>query len=65
MDNHIKKSGKNIASEEHHSMSTGLRKAKTFLKDEYLMPIYITRNIWYSSESDRSRIAFGLKNQHK
>lgn len=39
MDNHIKKSGKNIANKEHHSIPTGLRKAKTFLEDEYLESI--------------------------
>ena len=31
MDNHIKKSGKNLANKEYHSMPTGLRTAKTFL----------------------------------
>ena len=39
MDNHIKKSGKNIANKEHHSIPTGLRKAKTFPEDEYLESI--------------------------
>ena len=42
MDNHIKKSGKNIANKEHHSIPTGLVKSPERLKlleDEYLESI--------------------------
>lgn len=39
MDNHIKNSGKNIANKDNHSIPMGLRKAKTFLDDEYLSEI--------------------------
>lgn len=39
MDKHVAKSGKSIGGETHHSLPTGLRKAKTFLKDEYLHDI--------------------------
>lgn len=39
MDSHIKNSGKNIANKDNHSIPTGLRKAKTFLEDEYLEEI--------------------------
>ena len=36
MNNHIAKSGKNIDSSKSHSVPTSVRKATTFLKDEYL-----------------------------
>ena len=36
MDKRIAKSGKNIENKDHHSVPTALRKAKTFLEDEYL-----------------------------
>lgn len=39
MDSHIKNSGKNITGNPNHSIPTGLRKAKTFLEDEYLESI--------------------------
>lgn len=39
VEKHVAKSGKNIGGELHHSLPTGLRKAKTFLKDEYLHKI--------------------------
>ena len=42
MDKHITKSGKNIGNKDHHSVPTTLRKAKTFLEDEYLHDIMAT-----------------------
>ena len=39
MNEHIVRSGKNISDKEHHSVPTSLRKAKTFLEDEYLREI--------------------------
>lgn len=39
MDKHIARSGKNIGNKDHHSVPTALRKAKTFLEDEYLHEI--------------------------
>ena len=39
MNSHVKKSGKTIGNTDHHSVPTGLRKAKTFLQDEYLHEI--------------------------
>ena len=42
MDKHIAKSGKNIGNKDHHSVPTALRKAKTFLEDEYLHEIMAT-----------------------
>ena len=42
MDKHIAKSGKNIGNKNHHSVPTTLRKAKTFLEDEYLRDIVAT-----------------------
>lgn len=39
MDKHVAKSRNSISGEKHHSLPTGLRKAKTFLKDEYLHEI--------------------------
>lgn len=39
MDAHIKNSGKKIGNTDNHSIPTGLRKAKTFLEDEYLEEI--------------------------
>ena len=42
MDKHIAKSGKNIGNKNHHSVPTTLRKAKTFLEDEYLCDIAAT-----------------------
>ena len=61
MNNHIKKSGKNIGNKEHHSIPTGLRKAKTFLEDEYLESIrhyhdqsyfYVKANCCYSFQKN-------------
>ena len=42
MDKHVAKSGKNIGNKNHHSVPTTLRKAKTFLEDEYLREIVAT-----------------------
>ena len=42
MDKHVAKSGKNIGNKNHHSVPTTLRKAKTFLEDEYLRDIVAT-----------------------
>ena len=42
MDKRIAKSGKNIENKDHHSVPTALRKAKTFLEDEYLHEIMAT-----------------------
>lgn len=42
MNSHVKKSGKTIGNQDHHSVPTGLRKAKTFLEDEYLHEIEAT-----------------------
>lgn len=39
MNTHIKNSGKNIADKDNHTIPTGLRKAKTFLEDQYLEEI--------------------------
>lgn len=39
MNEHITRSGKYIANKDHHSVPTSLRKAKTFLEDEYLHEI--------------------------
>ena len=39
MNEHIVRSGKNISHVEHHFVLTSLRKAKTFLEDEYLREI--------------------------
>lgn len=39
MNQHIVNSGKRVANAEHHSIPTNLRKAKTFLNDEYLKDI--------------------------
>ena len=39
MKEHITRSGKHIANKDHHSVPTSLRKAKTFLEDEYLHEI--------------------------
>ena len=39
MNEHIVRSGKNISDKEHHSVPSSLRKAKTFLEDEYLREI--------------------------
>ena len=39
MNQYIPRSGKNIANKDHHSVPTTLRKAKTFLEDEYLHDI--------------------------
>ena len=36
MNQHVANSGKRVANAEHHSIPTNLKKAKTFLKDEYL-----------------------------
>ena len=39
MNEHVASSGKRIANIDHHSVPTSLRKAKTFLEDEYLKEI--------------------------
>ena len=39
MNQHIKRSGKRVGNTDHHSIPANLRKAKTFLKDEYLEDI--------------------------
>ena len=39
MNQHVANSGKRVANTEHHSIPTNLRKAKTFLLDEYLKEI--------------------------
>lgn len=39
MNKHIARTGKNIGNKDHHSVPTTLRKAKTFLEDEYLLEI--------------------------
>ena len=39
MNDQITRSGKHIANKDHHSVPTSLRKAKTFLEDEYLYEI--------------------------
>ena len=39
MNEHIARSGKNISDIQNHSVPTSLRKAKTFLEDEYLREI--------------------------
>ena len=39
MNQHIESSGKRVGNSDHHSIPTNLRKAKTFLKDEYLKDI--------------------------
>ncbi|CAB4013576.1 Hypothetical predicted protein, partial [Paramuricea clavata] len=47
MTEHISRSGKTIAGLEHHSVPTSLRKAKTFLDDEYLYEIMATSDDRY------------------
>ena len=44
MGKHITRSGKNIGNKDHHYVPTPLRKAKTFLVDEYLHEIIATRD---------------------
>lgn len=44
MGKHIARSGKNIGNKDHHYVPTPLRKAKTFLEDEYLHEIIATRD---------------------
>lgn len=39
MKKHIENSGKKMGSVEHHSVPTSLKRAKTFLQDEYLKDI--------------------------
>ena len=39
MNKHIKSSGERVGNADHRSIPTNLRKAKTFLKDEYLKDI--------------------------
>jgi len=39
MNQQIESSGKRVGNAEHHSVPTNLRKAKTFLQDEYLKDI--------------------------
>ena len=47
MSEHISRSGNTIAGIEHHSVPTSLRKAKTFLDDEYLHEIMATSDDKY------------------
>ena len=47
MSEHISRSGKTIAGIEHHSVPTSIRKAKTFLDDEYLHEIMATSDDKY------------------
>lgn len=42
MNEHVLRSGKNLGNKDHHSVPTTLRKAKTFLEDEYLHDIVAT-----------------------
>ena len=42
MNKHVLRSGKNLGNKDHHSIPTTLRKAKTFLEDEYLYDIVAT-----------------------
>ena len=42
MKEHVLRSGKNLGNKDHHSVPTTLRKAKTFLEDEYLHDIVAT-----------------------
>ena len=44
MTGHISRCGKTIAGLENHSVPTSLRKAKTFLDDEYLHEIMASSN---------------------
>ena len=44
MGKHIARSGTNIGNKGHHYVPTPLRKAKTFLEDEYLHEIIATRD---------------------
>ena len=39
MNQHIESSGKKVGNADNHSIPTNLRKAKTFLRDEYLKDI--------------------------
>ena len=39
MNQHIERSGKRVGATDHHSIPTNSRKAKTFLKDEYLKDV--------------------------
>ena len=39
MKQHVENSGKRIGNAEHHSVPTSLKRAKTFLQDEYLKEI--------------------------
>ena len=39
MNQHVANSGKRVTNAEHHSIPTHLKKAKTFLKDEYVKEI--------------------------
>ena len=47
MNSHVEKSGKTIGNQAHHSVPTGMRKAKTFLDDEYLHDIEATSDHRY------------------
>ena len=56
MNQHITNSGKKIASIQHHSIPTNLKKAKTFLTDQYLKDIEAT--------SDQRHFYFRAKCYH-
>ena len=56
MNEHIARTGKNIGNKDHHSVPTTLRKAKTFLEDEYLHEIM--------AASDQQRFYFKAKCYH-
>ena len=47
MNQHVANSGKPVGNTEHHSIPTNLRKAKTFLQDEYLLEIEANSNQRY------------------
>ena len=57
MNEHITRSGKYIANKDHHSVPTSLRKAKTFLEDEY-QKTYVKRKLkiqsWHVHPSCKS-----------
>ena len=56
MNEYIARSGKNVGNKDHHSVPTTLRKAKTFLEDEYLHDI--------SAASDQQCFYFKAKCCH-
>ena len=56
MNQHITNSGKKVASIQHHSIPTNLKKGKTFLTDQYLKDIEAT--------SDQRHFYFRAKCYH-